>query len=287
MVEKPSFRTPKLRFQSTISPFPRPSSSSVSFDYTNHWRGSHMKSTCHGDRKLCSTRCENSSPGIGIAYVTAIQNRHFETVDRASFLGIPFRGRNSTAERNRHFDPVGSRSHSEIYGPAPKFHSGSVVAGCRCDAYKHPFAQTGITFRSSTISRFPRFSGISTSLDCANRWWDSHMESACHGDRKLCSSQHENSSPGRKFSFARRSEPPARPQFGIGTSTRSAEGRIWRFPLRCPNFSSGAWLRAADAITYGHPFAQTSITFRSVIRIAYKTAIRNRHSEALVAPFLC
>ncbi|MQL84610.1 hypothetical protein Taro_017132 [Colocasia esculenta] len=34
------------------------------------------------------------------------------------------------------------------------------------------------------------------------------------------------------------------------------------------------------------PFAQMGITFRSVIRIAYKTPIQNRHSEAPVAPLL-
>ncbi|MQL71834.1 hypothetical protein Taro_004180 [Colocasia esculenta] len=97
--------------------------------------------------------------GIGIAYVTTIRNRHSETVDKA----ILFRGQNSprsvctstptvvpsgrtqifirsgvgTAHeapiQHRHFDPVGKWSHSEIYGPATKFLSGSAVAGCRCD----------------------------------------------------------------------------------------------------------------------------------------------------------
>ncbi|MQL85919.1 hypothetical protein Taro_018440, partial [Colocasia esculenta] len=99
---KPSFRTPKLCSQSTISPFPRFSNSSVSLDYANRWRGSNTESTCHGDRKLCSTRRENSSPGrrygciniadivtpsgIGIAYVITIRNLHFETVDMALIL---------------------------------------------------------------------------------------------------------------------------------------------------------------------------------------------------------
>ncbi|MQM07913.1 hypothetical protein Taro_040759 [Colocasia esculenta] len=50
-----------------------------------------------------------------------------------------------------------------------------------------------------------------------------------------------------------------------------------------PKSSQGAWSRAANAIIYGHNFARTGITFRSVIGIAYKTPIRNRHSEALVA----
>ncbi|MQM20007.1 hypothetical protein Taro_053021 [Colocasia esculenta] len=44
--------------------------------------------------------------------------------------------------------------------------------------------------------------------------------------------------------------------------------------------------RAADAIAYEHPFVQTGITFRSVIGIAYKTPIRNWHSETHDAPLL-
>ncbi|MQM23234.1 hypothetical protein Taro_056297, partial [Colocasia esculenta] len=80
--------------------------------------------------------------------------------------------------------------------------------------------------------------------------------------------------------------PRARPQFRIGTSTRSVNGRIRRFPVRRPNSSPGARSWAADLIAYGHRFAQTGITFRSVIGIAYKTPIRNPHSEALDAPLL-
>ena len=91
---------------------------------------------------------------------------------------------------------------------------------------------------------------------------------------------------GCGYLFARGSEPPARPQFRIGTSTRSVNGRIRRFPVRRPNSSPGARSQAADAIAYGHRFAQTGITFRSVFGITYKTPIRNRHSEALDAPLL-
>ncbi|MQL68528.1 hypothetical protein Taro_000834 [Colocasia esculenta] len=72
----------------------------------------------------------------------------------------------------------------------------------------------------------------------------------------------------------------------MDTSTRSAQNRIRRFPVRRPNSSLGEWSRAADAIAYGHPFAQTGRTFRSVVEIAYKTPNRNRHSEAPVAPLL-
>ncbi|MQM22080.1 hypothetical protein Taro_055130, partial [Colocasia esculenta] len=58
------------------------------------------------------------------------------------------------------------------------------------------------------------------------------------------------------------------------------------FPVRHPNSSPGARSRAADLIAYGHRFAQTGITFRSLLGIAYKTPIRNRHSEAFDAPLL-
>ncbi|MQL96104.1 hypothetical protein Taro_028779 [Colocasia esculenta] len=91
---------------------------------------------------------------------------------------------------------------------------------------------------------------------------------------------------GRRYLFTWGSEPPARPQFRIGTSTRSVNGRIRRFPVRRPNSSPGARSRAADAIAYGHPFVQTGITFRSVVGIAYKTPIRNRHSVVLDATLL-
>ncbi|MQM04692.1 hypothetical protein Taro_037488 [Colocasia esculenta] len=62
-VEKPSFRTPKLRFRPTISPFPRFSHCNVSLNHVNPGRGNHTESAYHGDRKLCSTRRENCSPG--------------------------------------------------------------------------------------------------------------------------------------------------------------------------------------------------------------------------------
>ncbi|MQM15800.1 hypothetical protein Taro_048749 [Colocasia esculenta] len=57
--EKPSFRTLKLRFRSTIAPIP----SSVSLDYANSERGQHTESACHGDRKSCSNQREISSTG--------------------------------------------------------------------------------------------------------------------------------------------------------------------------------------------------------------------------------
>ncbi|MQL68532.1 hypothetical protein Taro_000863 [Colocasia esculenta] len=36
--------------------------SNVSLEYVNPRRGDHTESSRNGDRKLCSTRCENSSP---------------------------------------------------------------------------------------------------------------------------------------------------------------------------------------------------------------------------------
>ncbi|MQM04976.1 hypothetical protein Taro_037784 [Colocasia esculenta] len=66
---------------------------SDSLEYENRWRSRHTEPPSHSDRKSCSTRREISSPakelgitfrtGIGIAYVTTIQNRHSETVDKA------------------------------------------------------------------------------------------------------------------------------------------------------------------------------------------------------------
>ncbi|MQL88253.1 hypothetical protein Taro_020820 [Colocasia esculenta] len=50
-----------------------------------------------------------------------------------------------------------------------------------------------------TISPILRFSVSSLSLDYANRWRGQHTESACHGDRKSCSAQHEISSTGRRY----------------------------------------------------------------------------------------
>ncbi|MQL87072.1 hypothetical protein Taro_019607 [Colocasia esculenta] len=54
----------------------------------------------------------------------------------------------------------------------------------------------------------------------------------------------------------------------------------------CPNSTLEACSRDGNAFAYGHPFAQTGITFSSVIGITYKTPIRNRHSETLIAPLL-
>ncbi|MQL87494.1 hypothetical protein Taro_020030, partial [Colocasia esculenta] len=135
----------------------------------------------HGDQKSCSTRREISSPakelgitfrpGIGIAYVTTIQNRHSERSVGRWFRRIPFWGRNTAPEpvpfdrtgisvrtgvgtaheapiQNRHFDLVGKRSHSEISGAAQNSSPGARSRAVDAIAYRHLFAQTSITFHS-------------------------------------------------------------------------------------------------------------------------------------------
>ncbi|MQM23440.1 hypothetical protein Taro_056504 [Colocasia esculenta] len=58
-----------------------------------------------------------------------------------------------------------------------------------------PLLTQGIRLRFG-VSPFPRFSRCNVSLDHVNPRWGNHTDSASHGDRKLCSTQHENSSPG-------------------------------------------------------------------------------------------
>ncbi|MQM11762.1 hypothetical protein Taro_044674 [Colocasia esculenta] len=239
-------RDPKT-FLPTISPFQRFSRSNVSVDHVNPGRGGHTESTSHGDRKLCSTRLENSSPGRRNAYVSTIQNRHSETVDKTLV--------------SQNFVP-GSKFHRGANGyktPIRNGHSETLVAPllphairCHFRVEKPSFCTPKLQFRP-TISPFQMFSHSNVTVDHVNfgnvfvdhvnPGRGKHMESASHGDRKLCLTRRENSSPG-------------------------------------------GWARAADAIAYGHPFAQTGITFRSVIGIIYKTPIQNRHSETLVASLL-
>ncbi|MQL76204.1 hypothetical protein Taro_008590, partial [Colocasia esculenta] len=172
--------------------------------------------------------------GIGIAYATTIRNRHSETVKRTpvSRNSVPgpkvhrgahvlvhrlsyFLGKTQIFVRmaigtvleapiqNRHSEPVGTRSDSEIFGLRPKFLSGRVVACFRCDRIrtslrsnveKPPFRTPNLRFQPA-ISPFLRFSGSNVSLDYVNLWRGNHTESACHGVQKLCSTRHENSSP--------------------------------------------------------------------------------------------
>ncbi|MQL91772.1 hypothetical protein Taro_024389 [Colocasia esculenta] len=125
---------------------------------------------------MCSTRCENSSPGrrygcINIVDITRI------------FVCMAIETVREAAIRNWHFDPVGTRLDSKISGPVPKFLSRSVVAGCRCDRIRTPLCSNAIRRRfgvekssfhtlklrfQPTISPFPRSSGSNVSLDHAN-----------------------------------------------------------------------------------------------------------------------
>ncbi|MQL75585.1 hypothetical protein Taro_007948 [Colocasia esculenta] len=96
----------------TISLFPRFSGNNVSLDFVNPWRGNHTELACHGDRKLCSTRPENCSPGCkyGCTNIADIIQRF--------------------SVRHPNF-PLGAWSRAAV-----------------AIAYGHPFAQMGITFRS-------------------------------------------------------------------------------------------------------------------------------------------
>ncbi|MQL82455.1 hypothetical protein Taro_014916 [Colocasia esculenta] len=195
--------------------------------------------------------------------------------------------------RNRHLDPVGTSSGSLDYANRWRGqHTESVYHNDRKSCSTRLEISTtakelSITFRPgigiayvTTIRNWH-----SETVDRVLVSWNSISGPKFH--HGACVLVHRLLYLGRGYLFARRSERPARPQFGIGTSTRSAQGRIrrfLRFPVRLPNSSLGAWSRAADAIAYEHPFAQTGITFRSIIKIAYKTPIKNRHSKAPVAP---
>ncbi|MQL74888.1 hypothetical protein Taro_007247 [Colocasia esculenta] len=122
-------------------------------------------------------------PGIGITYVSTIRNRHSETVNRTLF------------------------SYNSV--PRSKFHRGACVLVHRLS---YPLGKTWIFIRGAigtacespirnrhfdlpTFSPFPRFSRCNVSLDHVNPGWGNHTESAYHGDRKLCSTWRENSSP--------------------------------------------------------------------------------------------
>ncbi|MQL91976.1 hypothetical protein Taro_024594, partial [Colocasia esculenta] len=70
---------------------------SDSLDYTNRWRSPHTEPACHGDRKSCSIWREISSP----RRTRIVVRPGVETTREAPI-------------RNRHFDPIGKRSHSEI-----------------------------------------------------------------------------------------------------------------------------------------------------------------------------
>ncbi|MQM19527.1 hypothetical protein Taro_052534 [Colocasia esculenta] len=255
-------------------------------------------------------------PGIGIAYVTTIQNQHSETVDKAlvsqnSVSGQKFRrvacvlvhrlsytlGRtrisvrpaNETSReapiRNRHFDPVGTRSYSDISHPAPEFLSGSVRF-------------------QLTISSIPRFSGSSASLDYANYWRGQHTESAYHENRKSFSTRLEISTPGRRYGCTNIADivtpsglfPPLQRKYwgitfcpGIGiayvttirnrhSDTVDMELGITFRPGTGIAYVTTIWNRLSETVDKA---LELGITFRPGIGIAYVTTIRNRHSETV------
>ncbi|MQM03483.1 hypothetical protein Taro_036271 [Colocasia esculenta] len=78
------------------------------------------------------------------------------------------------------------------------------------DSLDYVNAWRGNKTESLMISPFPRFSDSNVSLDYENAWWGNNTESACHGDRKLCSTWHENYSPGETRIFARSANGTAR-----------------------------------------------------------------------------
>ncbi|MQM22556.1 hypothetical protein Taro_055609, partial [Colocasia esculenta] len=219
-----------------------------------------------------------------ITFVTTIRNRHSETVDKAlvsrnSVSGPKFppppgacvlvhrlpyppvgrgylfaQGSDSLDYANRWRSP-----HAE-----PPSHRDRMSCSTRREI-SSPAKELGITFRTGI--------GIAYVTTIRNRHSET-VESALVSRNSVsgpkfppgaCVLVHRLQYPpvGRGYLFARGSEPPARPQFRVGTSTRSVNGRIWRFPVRRPNSSLGARSQGADAIAYGHRFAQTSITFRS------------------------
>ncbi|MQM21636.1 hypothetical protein Taro_054680, partial [Colocasia esculenta] len=277
-----------------ISPIPWFFGSSDSLDYANRWRSTHAEQPSHSDRKSCSSRREISSrakelgitfrTGIEIAYVTTIRNRHSETVDRTlvsknSVPGPKFLPGACVLVHRLPYPPVG-RGYLFARGsepPArPQFRIGTSTRS-RLPRLRESLAEptrgAAQSQRSEVVFKSTRdLLPSSDSLDYANRWRSPHAEQPSHSDRKSCSSRREISSRGRGY--------------GCPNIADMVNGRIRRFPVRRPNSSPGAWSRAADLIAYGHRFAQTGITFRSVIGIAYKTPIRNQHSEALDAPLL-
>ncbi|MQM18528.1 hypothetical protein Taro_051523 [Colocasia esculenta] len=218
---------------------------------------------------------------VGIAYVTTIRNRHSETVDKALV------SRNSIPGPKYPPGAIGTprRSTGRWFRGIPFRGQNTPWSVCTSTPTAVPSSWTWIFVR-------PGF-GTAREAPIQNRHFDpvdgrqgagfAEFRSGAKIPHRACVLVHRLPYPpvGCGYLFARASEPPASPQIRIGTSTRSVKGHVRRFPVRRPNSSPGARSRAANAIAYGHPFAQTGVTFCSVIGIAYKTPIRNRHSEAL------
>ncbi|MQM02602.1 hypothetical protein Taro_035381, partial [Colocasia esculenta] len=254
---------------------------SDSLDYANYWRSPHAEPPSHSDRKSCLTRREISSPGHGYGCPNIADIR------------LP-RLRKSLAEPTHGADQ--SQRSEVVFNLMRDLLPRSWIWVPEHRRYSHPLRfiptpsakELGITFRTGIGIALCDHNSESALRDGRQGIGFAEFRSGAKIPPRACILVHRLPYPpvGRGYLFTRGSEPPARPQFRIGTSTRSVNGRIRRFPARRPNSSLGARSQAADAIAYGHCIAQIGITFRSVIGIAYKTPIWIRHSEALDAPLL-
>ncbi|MQM23036.1 hypothetical protein Taro_056097, partial [Colocasia esculenta] len=130
--------------------------------------------------------------GIGIAYVTTIQNRHFETVDRAlvsrnSLLGPKFPRSMCTSTPTA--VPSG-RMWIFIRPRLPRL----------CESLADPTRGATQSQRSEVVfNSMQDLLPSSDSLDYANRWRSPHAEPPSHSDQKSCSTRREISSPGRGY----------------------------------------------------------------------------------------
>ncbi|MQL86689.1 hypothetical protein Taro_019226 [Colocasia esculenta] len=249
----------------TIAPIPRVSGSSYSLDYANRWRSPHTDPACHGDQKSCSTRREISSPakelgitfrpGIGIAYVTTIRNRHSETV------GTALVSRNSV--------------------PGPKFHPGASVIVHRHrtirldgDICQHGAKELGITFRPGI--------GIVYVTTIRNR----------HSETVGTALVFRNSVPGPKFRPGA-CVPTTVPFDRTGISVRTGVGTAPEAPIQSRHFDSvGRWFRgipfrgrnsAPERVLYSTPtavpFDRTGISVRMGVGTAPEAPIQNLHFD--------
>ncbi|MQL74761.1 hypothetical protein Taro_007136 [Colocasia esculenta] len=173
---------------------------------------------------------------IEIAYKNTIRNRHSETPD-ASLLPKEIR-RHFGVEKPSFCTPKFSDSldyanrwrspHTE-----PACHGDRKSFSTRCEI-SSPAKELDITFRLGigipyvTTIRNRHSEMVDTALVLRN---------SVQGPKfrpRACVIVHRQSYPSirRGYLSARKSEPPARPQFGIRTLTRSVKGRIPRFPVQ-------------------------------------------------------
>ncbi|MQL69913.1 hypothetical protein Taro_002223 [Colocasia esculenta] len=192
-----------------LGPKSDPERVSDSLEYANHWRSSHAEPPSHIDRKSCSTRREISSPGIGIAYVATIRNRHSETVDKALVSHNSVPGPKSHTERVS--DSLDYENRWWIPHAEPPSHIDRKSCSTRCEisspgigiAYvttirnRHSAAvEKALVSQNSVPEPKSNPESVSDSLDYANHWRSAHAEPPSHIDRKSCSTRREISSPG-------------------------------------------------------------------------------------------